>query len=100
MGRHAMGSVHVVRVKSRHTAVSGETHEYVSLLLRPFTAAPLQPHHPAAEAPNEPVTIWLYNGNYLVIDARACPCNCKPNWLEIVLIAIARSRSLGKVGTT
>ena len=34
MGRRATGSVHVVRVKSRHTVASGETREYMSPLLR------------------------------------------------------------------
>ncbi len=34
MGRRAMGSVHVVRVRSRHTVVSGEIREYESSLLR------------------------------------------------------------------
>jgi DDE family transposase len=34
MGRRATGSVHVVRVKSRHTVASGETREYTSPLLR------------------------------------------------------------------
>jgi len=34
MGRPAMGSVHVVRVKSRHTVASGETREYMTPLLR------------------------------------------------------------------
>src|SRR6185437_5905483 len=34
MGRRATGSVHVVRVKSRHTVTSGETREYMSPLLR------------------------------------------------------------------
>ena len=34
MGRRATGSVHVVRVRSRHTVASGETREYVSPLLR------------------------------------------------------------------
>jgi hypothetical protein len=34
MGRRATGSVHVVRVKSRHTVASGETREYLSPLLR------------------------------------------------------------------
>jgi hypothetical protein len=34
MGRRATGSVHVVRVRSRHTVASGEMREYVSPLLR------------------------------------------------------------------
>src|SRR5690348_2798539 len=34
MGRRATGSVHVVRVRSRHTVASGETREYMSPLLR------------------------------------------------------------------
>lgn len=34
MGRRATGSVHVVRVKSRHTVASGQTREYMSPLLR------------------------------------------------------------------
>jgi hypothetical protein len=34
MGRRATGSVHVVRVKSRHTVASGETRQYESPLLR------------------------------------------------------------------
>ena len=34
MGRRATGSVHVVRVKSRHTVASGETREYMTPLLR------------------------------------------------------------------
>jgi hypothetical protein len=34
MGRPSTGSVHVVRVRSRHTVASGETREYVSPLLR------------------------------------------------------------------
>jgi hypothetical protein len=34
MGRRATGSVHVVRVKSRHRVASGETREYMSPLLR------------------------------------------------------------------
>jgi hypothetical protein len=34
MGRRSSGSVHVVRVRSRHTVASGETREYESPLLR------------------------------------------------------------------
>jgi hypothetical protein len=34
MGRRPSGSVHVVRVRSRHTVVSGETRDYESALLR------------------------------------------------------------------
>ncbi len=34
MGRQASGGMHVDRVRSRHTGVSGETREYVSQLLR------------------------------------------------------------------